>query len=181
MSRDQDIALIVRTVTDDDRDAFRELVQNHQSRVRGFLRQLTHGDHAWADDLAQETFITAYRSLARFRAESRFSTWLLGIAHNQFRNARRRQREVAVADAGHSLADNEPSHTTKTELHHDLSEALKHLSPHEQLALHLCYEQGLSHAEAAEILSWPVGTVKTHILRGKERLRTLLAAWNPRS
>ena len=88
-----DSELIVRVVAFDDRTAFGELVTRHQSAVRNFIRHLTGGDAALADDLAQETFIQAYRSLPHFRGESAFPTWLLGIAHNRWRNARRQQRE----------------------------------------------------------------------------------------
>jgi len=90
-----DLERITRVVVEDDRAAFGELVQMHQSAVRAFLRQLTRGDAAWADDLAQETFVIAYNTLARFRGDSAFSSWLLGIAHNQFRNARRQYRATS--------------------------------------------------------------------------------------
>jgi RNA polymerase sigma-70 factor (ECF subfamily) len=181
VSQDQDIDQIARVIATDDRAAFGELVLRHQSMVRAFLRQLTHGDHAWADDLAQETFVTAYRTLARFRSDSTFSTWLLGIAHNQFRNARRRQKEVPTEDVASQMMDVEPSHASRSALQQDLAEALRQLSGDEQTALHLCYQQGLSHTEAADVLSWPAGTVKTHLLRGKEKLKKLMAAWNPKS
>jgi len=81
-----DAELIARTLADDDRAAFGALVLRHQSSVRNFLRHLARGDAALADDLAQETFVRAYRGLARFRGDANFSTWLLGIAHNHWRN-----------------------------------------------------------------------------------------------
>ena len=174
-----DFELITRVVTEDDRAAFGELVRKHQSAVRAFLRQLTRGDAAWADDLAQESFILAYRKLRDFRGEAAFSSWLLGIAHNQFRNARRRQREIPHEIVPETSGDNEPSQADKTALHQDLSSAVAKLSPDEQTALHVCYQQGLTHGEAAEVLGWPIGTVKTHLARSKEKLRQLLAAWKP--
>ena len=176
-----DLDLIARVVVEDDRAAFGELVRKHQSAVRAFLRQLTCGDHAWADDLAQETFVISYKTLARFRGEAAFSSWLLGIAHNQFRNARRRQREIPHETVPEPFGDYEPSPADKTALHEDLSSAVARLSADEQTALHVCYQQGLTHGEAAELLGWPVGTVKTHIARSKEKLRHLLAAWNPQT
>jgi RNA polymerase sigma-70 factor (ECF subfamily) len=148
--------------------------------VRNFLRHLTRGDATLADDLAQETFVRAYCSLARFRGDGLFSTWLLGIAHNYWRNARRRQRNDVHAD-DETMAMSEGSSTHASDLRHDLSLALRELSSDEQLALHLGYQQGLSHREIATLLDWPVGTVKTHLLRSKEKLRDLLAAWNPRT
>ena len=174
-----DLELITCVVTEDDRAAFGELVRKDQSAVRSFLRQLTRGDAAWADDLAQETFILAYRKLRDFRGEAAFSSWLLGIAHNQFRNARRRQREIPHETVPETADEHEPSPADKTALHQDLSAAVARLSADEQTALHVCYQQGLSHGEAAEVLGWPVGTVKTHLARSKEKLRQLLAAWKP--
>jgi RNA polymerase sigma factor (sigma-70 family) len=176
-----ELELITRVVVKDDRAAFGELVRLHQSAVRAFLRQLTQGDHAWADDLAQETFVLAYKTLARFRGESALSTWLLGIAHNQFRNARRQQREIPHETLPESTAHTEPSHADNTALRQDLAEAVQQLSADEQTALHVCYHQGLSHSEAANVLGWPIGTVKTHLARSKEKLRSLLAIWNPQS
>jgi RNA polymerase sigma factor (sigma-70 family) len=177
-----DQELIARVLVDDDRAAFGELVRRHQSAVRAFLRQLTGGDSARADDLAQETFLQAHRSLAHFRADAAFSTWLLGIAHNQFRNERRRhQREIPQATTADSIDDTACSPAHQAALHQDLAAAIRQLSPDEQTVLHICYRQGLTHDEAANILGWPLGTVKTHIARAKDKLRLLLAAWNPQT
>ena len=71
-----DAQLIARALVADDRHAFAELVKRHQSSVRACLRKLTAGNHALADDLAQETFVLAWRNLKSFRQEARFSTWL---------------------------------------------------------------------------------------------------------
>ena len=176
----EDSELIARTLVDDDRDAFGELVLRHQSSVRRFLRHLTRGDEALADDLAQETFIQAYRSLPRFRGGSAFATWLLGIAHNQARNARRRIRSHEPLADEHADASAR-SATASSDLRGDLGDAIAQLSADEQLALHLGYEQGLSHSEIATLVDWPLGTVKTHLARSKEKLRNLLAAWNPQT
>lgn len=176
-----DDELVTRVRDADDRAAFGLLVERHQSAVRRFLRHLARGDHALADDLAQETFLRAYRGLDGFHGAARFSTWLLGIAHNQWRNARRRlPREMHLAPASAPEAA-EPSSTRQTDLQHDLAAALRQLSPDEQVALHLGYQQDLSHGEIAALLDWPLGTVKTHLARGKEKLRHLLAAWNPQT
>lgn len=176
-----DAELIARAIVSDDRAAFGELVRRHQSAVRRFLRHLAGGDHARADDLAQETFVHAYRGLKRFQGNSSFATWLLGIAHNCFRNAQRRQREVPHGTIPEDAHGAEPAGTASSDLRHDLLAALRQLSVDEQTALHVCYQQGLSHHEAADVLAWPVGTVKTHLARGKEKLRHLLAAWNPQT
>lgn len=173
-----DTELIARVLAHDDRNAFGELVARHQSAVRNFLRHLAHGDTATADDVAQETFLQAYRSLSRFRGDATFSTWLLGIAHNGWRNTWRRAQTAsgALPLATEALS---PSTAPASDLRHDLAIALRALTDDEQLALHLHYQQGLTHAEIAALLAQPLGTVKTNLLRGREKLRTELAAWNP--
>ncbi len=176
-----DADLIARAVASDDRAAFGELVQRHQSAVRQFLRHLARGDAALADDLAQDTFVQAWRGLARFRGEANFATWLLGIAHNHWRNARRRQRPSAPLEEIDSAENAGSAGAPLSDLQQDLAAALRQLGPDEQLALHLHYRQGHSHDEIAALLDWPLGTVKTHLARGKEKLRPLLTAWNPQT
>ena len=176
-----DSELIARVLVSDDHAAFATLVRTHQSAVRNFLRHLTGGDHALADDLAQETFVQAYRGLNRFRGAASFSTWLLGIAHNHWRNARRRQRTVSLEPEHLATLDPAPSPARLSDLQQDLAHALRQLAPDEQTALHLTYQQGLSHGEIADVLQWPLGTVKTHLSRSKEKLRPLLASWNPQT
>ena len=174
-----DAELIARVLVSDDHAAFGELVRHHQSAVRHFLRHLTRGDAALADDLAQETFVSAYRGLGRFHGGSAFPTWLLGIAHNHWRNARRRARTVPVEAEHLAALEPTPSPARSSDLKQDLAQALRTLTAEEQAAFHLCYQQGFSHAEIAEVLQWPLGTVKTHLNRGKDKLRPLLAPWNP--
>jgi RNA polymerase sigma-70 factor (ECF subfamily) len=182
--------LIARVVVQDDRHAFSELVRRHQSPVRATLRRLTAGDHALADDLAQETFLLAYRNLKSFRQEARFSTWLYRIATNAFlADARRRKEELLgdrdadVAaeddDAATSDAASHADHAKSTSMKVDLERALAVLSDGERAAIVQCYHNDLSHEEAAYVLGCPVGTVKTHILRAKQKLKTRLAAWAP--
>ena len=178
---DDDSTLVARVAGSDDRAAFAELVGRHQSAVRNFLRHLTRGDTLLADDLAQDTFIQAYRSLGYFRGDSTFATWLLGIAHNLARNALRRQRTVPLDSTWVEDLNPVASTTTTSDLKHDFAHALRQLAPEEQSALHLRYQQGLSDSDIAAVLGWPLGTVKTHLLRGKARLRTLLASWNPQT
>lgn len=176
-----DTELIALALARQDRAAFGVLVQRHQSAVRRFLRHLTRGDAALADDLAQETFVSAWRSLARFQSGSAFATWLLGIAHNHWRNARRRERpHDSLAEPG-TPEPTVAATTPASDLRHDLSAALAQLDADEQLVLHLGYQQGLSHVEIAALLDCPLGTVKTHLARGKARLRQLLAVWNPQT
>src|ERR1700758_2409222 len=92
-----DAQLIARVLVQDDRHAFGELVRRHQSAVRASLRKLTAGNHALADDLAQETFLLAYRNLRSFRQEAKFSTWLYRIAYNAFLAEKRKTKESQLA------------------------------------------------------------------------------------
>lgn len=98
-----DADLIARVLEAGDPNAFGELVRRYQSPVRAFLRKLTRGDDALADDLAQETFLRAWRKLETFRGESRFSTWLFGIAVNEFRTRLRRDRRHLWEDPGRRI------------------------------------------------------------------------------
>ncbi len=87
-----DAELVARVLLDDDHHAFAELIKRHQSAVRGLLRQLTRTDLALADDLAQETFVRAYKHIRSFRGEAKFSTWLYRIAYNCFREDARKRK-----------------------------------------------------------------------------------------
>ena len=181
-----DTELIARVLSRDDRHAFGELVRRHQSAIRGFLRRLTGGQEAVADDLAQETFIEAYRHLAAYRGHAAFSTWLAGIACNRWRSHRRHRHETAEwtgdaapADAAAGYETTTPAGTAAADLRHDLNLAIARLSDDEQAAILLCFNRGLTHEEAAEALGCPLGTVKTHLLRAKEKLRSHLQAWAP--
>jgi RNA polymerase sigma-70 factor (ECF subfamily) len=173
----KDTDLVARVIATDDRHAFAELVRRHQSALRGFLRRLTGGDAALADDLAQETFIEAYRSIRKYAGASGFSTWLLGIGYNRFRQYCRKRRETPVAEVPEQADAALPEFGTAL----DVREAVARLRGEERTALYLCYEQGLSHEEAADVVGCPVGTLKTHILRAKQALRGVLAAYAARA
>ena len=168
-----DAALIARVLHDDDRAAFGELVRRHQPLVRGFLRRMLGRCDALADDVAQETFIKAYRALRGFRGGASFSTWLCAIAANELRAEWRRQKRRAefLEEEGGESARSEPRRSGDGR---DLAAALQRLSEMQRAALVLCFEHGLTHEEAAAALGCPVGTLKSHISRGKLRLREWL-------
>jgi len=184
-----DAALIARVVVQDDRHAFSELVRRHQSAVRATLRRMTAGNHALADDLAQDTFMLAYRNLKSFRQEARFSTWLFRIATNAFLADARKRKEELLGDRDADVASDDDDaefpqdmasdHTRGATLRLDMERALAVLSDGERAAIVQCYHNDLSHEEAAYVLNCPVGTVKTHILRAKAKLKSQLAAWAP--
>lgn len=171
-----DADLIARALLQEDQNAFGELVRRHQSPVRGFLQKLARGDAHLADDLAQQTFIRAWQRLESFRGEAKFSTWLFGIAYNEFRMEARRRKELSVEEIAEIPPEpNQPAAAEQSNLRMDLNEAMKTLTPAERAAMVLCCQNGLSHDEAAQVLECPLGTVKTNILRGREKLRKKLA------
>jgi len=174
-----DADLVARVLVDEDQHAFGELVRRHQSAVRGLLRQLTRTDFSLADDLAQETFLRAYRHIRSFRGEARFSTWLYRIAYNVFRENARRRKELVGIDEDALEGEQDPQ-TVDPALRHDLMHALNLLPLHERSAVLLCCQNGLSHDEASRVLDIPLGTVKTNVLRGREKLKKTLAAWETR-
>jgi len=189
-----DAQLIARVVVHDDRNAFSELVRRHQSAVRATLRRLTAGNHALADDLAQETFMLAYRNMKSFRQEAQFSTWLYRIATNAFLADARKRKEELLGDRDQDLAPEEDGEsaavptesagsdqTRGASLRIDMDRALAALSDAERAAIVQCYHNDLSHEEAAYVLDCPVGTVKTHVFRARQKLKVALAAWSPAS
>jgi RNA polymerase sigma-70 factor (ECF subfamily) len=173
-----DAELILAVLERDDRGAFGTLVQRHQSKVRTVLRRLTRGDAALADDLAQETFVLAWRNLRAFRFEARFSTWIYRIAFNAWQSEARKRREVVLdlddesPPAGSEALEMMPDVASRV----DLERAFAVLSDGERAAITACYYADLSHEEAAKALGMPLGTVKTHVLRAKAKLRARLAS-----
>ena len=154
-----------------DTAAFESLVRQRQSPLRGFLRRLTRGDHALADDLAQETFFEAWRKIDQFRGEGPFASWLARIAYRRYLMWAR-QRKLEPLDDG---ADYIETHSgPPPELRLDLEKAMARLSLPERAALTLCYALEYTQEEAADTLEMPLGTLKSHVARGREKLRKLL-------
>jgi RNA polymerase sigma-70 factor (ECF subfamily) len=167
-----DADLIARVLAHEDQHAFGELVRRYQSPVRAFLVRMIH-EPAAADDLAQQTFLKVWQKLHTFRSGARFSTWLFAIAFNEFRSDRRRKRELLLEDMDMGETE-ETAIEMNPSLRMDLDEALKSLASAERAAVVLCCQNGLSHEETAQVMDCPLGTVKTNILRGKEKLRRRL-------
>jgi RNA polymerase sigma factor (sigma-70 family) len=173
-----DAALIARVTKHKDQHAFRQLVLRYQSQVRLWAQRLSRGDAGLADDLAQETFIKAYAGLPGFRADAKFSTWLYRIAFN-VAASRWRNKKLDWCD----LEEAEDTQVTSCQVQafaaqQDVESAMLQLSEPQQLAIKLCFQDGFTHEEAAEIMNVPLGTLKAHVARGKRRLQTLLSAWD---
>ena len=169
---ENDATLIARVLHDDDRAAFGELVRRHQPMVRGFLRRMLGGSPELADDLAQETFIKAHRGMRGYRGTASFPSWLCAIATNELRAEWRRRKRRADFLEGEA-ADGDTSELDRA-LRNDIAAGLAQLPETQRAALVLCFEHGLTHQEAAAALGCPLGTLKSHVARGKQRLRSWL-------
>jgi RNA polymerase sigma-70 factor, ECF subfamily len=169
---DSDASLVARVVTNDDRAAFELLVRRYQSPLRNFLRRLARDDVARADDLAQETFIKLYQAIGTYRAQAKFATWLYRIAYNTFLNDQRgRAPEAEFEESVHApTADTARSAGNEV----DVSNALRHLSDRQRAVFDLYYSKGMTHGEVASALDLPLGTVKSDLTRGIDRLRQVL-------
>lgn len=150
--------------------AFPRLVDRHQEPVRAFLRTLI-SDHHEAEDLAQETFLTAWTQLPSWRGDSSLRTWLCAIAWRKASGARRAlARGLARDNAYAERTALEQPREVDAEDRLALAGALATLPFECRGAVSLCLSGDFSHAEAAGILGIPVGTVKSHVARGRERL-----------
>lgn len=165
--------VVARAMIGDDA-AFTELVLRRQKRVRDLMRRLS-GDDALADDLAQKAFIQAWRSLGALRDPGAFGGWLKRVAVNVWLAEARRvtpffnECEGALAE----LPDPAPS-PERAAQRIDLERALARLRPAERLCVVLAHGEGMTHAEIAETTRLPLGTVKSHVLRGTEKLKRLI-------
>lgn len=172
-----------------DREAVDTLIRRHQSRIFNFALTLTAGG-ADAEDLAQETFIRAFRGLSRFRGESSFRNWLYRIAVNAARTRRaQRARQAAVWEArveADDLAERHPARAARSVeqagsveqamiRRQALDRALAAL-PHDlRAAVVLRDVEGLEYREIAAVLGIPDGTVMSRIFRARRLLRPMLA------
>jgi RNA polymerase sigma-70 factor (ECF subfamily) len=155
-----------------DRGAFGELVRRHGSAVRGLLRRMG-ADGATADDVAQDAFLAAFEQIAEFRGEGAFRTWVSRIAARLYAKRWRREARAALLDEGAESAEAPAGPGADARI--DLDDAMKSLSEPERVCVSLCYGAGLSHAEAALALNAPLGTVKSHVKRGLDKLRSRLS------
>ena len=182
-----DAALVRAVQSGDDRAAFAQLVARHQSTVRTVLRRLTRGDTGLADDLAQETFVLAWRNIRHFRFEARFSTWIYKIAVNaaidQLRKGRveHEQRTELPEEGAHALAE-QPAEAPDPERRALASEigrrtlaALDGLTPTERAAFLLRHYEGRSIAEISSTLGKRENATKQSIFRAVRKLRAALA------
>lgn len=159
--------LVILAMNGDDL-AYGELVRRRHSAIRNLLRRLCR-DPALADDIAQETFVAGWRSIAGLKSRAAFGGWLRKLAVNCWlQQARKLKPETEFGDE-HGAT---PLATLAEQL--DLDAALARLAPEVRLCIVLAYSEGLSHSEISSSTTLPLGTVKSHLQRGAVRLRELL-------
>lgn len=173
MIRGEDNELVARVVSSQDTRAFGELVRRHQSHVRNFLRKLS-SDMSAADDLAQDSFMRAWDKLHTFSGSGSFIGWLLKIAYTTFLQSKRKSKRYAeiLEQVGHVNDAESRSYTSQADEVSDLDRFLAVLSEEERAIMIMSYACGLSHREISNTMSMPVGSVKSVIFRGKEKIRT---------
>lgn len=182
-------ALLVARAKQGDERAFAELVHRYRKRIVALCLHLT-GSDSEAEDVTQEVFLSAYRSLDRFEGRSHFFTWVYRMAVNKSLNARRsrqRRRETAMEDprierAVEVDAPNDPARATELrELYARLLLALDALAPEVRTSVVLVTLQGLSHGEAAVVQGCAPGTIAWRIHEARKQLRKALEPRPPRS
>jgi RNA polymerase sigma-70 factor (ECF subfamily) len=151
--------------------AFSRLVQRHQQSLRGFLRRLISSRPDEADDLAQEAFLAAWSNLSRLREADDFRPWLFGIAYRKAQSALRSGRRQARRDGAWLAVEAQAAEPAlDPDLRLSLDKALRDLDPEQRAAVQLCLAEGWTHPEAAQALGLPLGTIKSHVARGRARL-----------
>ncbi len=170
MDKLSDAYYIYKEVLFDSHKAFEKLVIKYQPELRRLLLRLTINNKPLSEDLAQETFIKAYRYMSSYKASARFSTWLYRIAYNVFLDYQKQKKEQYLeSENEHAFYSHNPAYGIEDKM--DIEYLLKLLNNEERWALSLSYLEEMSHGKIAEIMDCPMGTVKSYILRGKEKLR----------
>lgn len=167
----EDDATLLAAVCDGSDLAFNRLIDRHQQAIRTFLRGVSAGPED-ADDIAQETFLAVWRHARQYKAGGSVKAWMFSIAWRKARDAQRRWFRGSRRDtAWHAEGLGSPERGPAVDELMALQQALSTLTIDQKATVMLCIASGFSHTEAAETLRMPLGTVKSHVLRGQERLR----------
>jgi RNA polymerase sigma factor (sigma-70 family) len=186
--RHEDDEALVRRAQTGDTSAFDILVERYKERLYATVYHMT-ANHEDANDLVQETFIKAYKSLRSFRGQSSFYTWVYRIAVNRTINfiKRRKNRNQFSLDDVDSSIQNDPdlvemmSHVTPrrevglAELHEKLNEALQKLSEPHRAVVTMHDVQGMTHADIAQVMKCSEGTVRSRLFYARQQLQALLS------
>ena len=163
-----------------DRGAFDDLVRRHFAEVYGLIHRLV-GNHEDAEDLAQDAFVKAYRSLGFYRGDGTFAAWLCRIAVHLARDHhRRRGRQVRTLAL--ELVEAEPAarrsgDPTRKELLQKVGEAVAALPPNLRAALVLRVLEGRDYADVARATGMKPGTVRTQVMKARKHLMRALRPW----
>ena len=185
---ESDLALVARAQAGDS-SAYDTLVTRHRGRIYAMIRQMTKNEaDAW--DLAQESFIKAWKALPRFEAKAQFTTWLYRIAHNTVYDWLRRKRPESGGELNDEIFGEDridpASVTTPTmdrapdeemaggELRAKIEAALEQLSPQHREVVVLKDVQGLAYKEIAEVMDCSIGTVMSRLHYARQKLQTML-------
>jgi len=168
-------ALVVALARTGDAEAFGELVRRKQAWVRNLMQRCC-SDSVLADDLAQQTFLVAWTAIKKLREPRRFDGWLRQIAVTTW------LKHIRAAPPTTQLTDTSLAVHSRTVQDHadiaiDLDAALGTLSSSERLCVVLAHHEGMSHQQISTLINMPLGTVKSHVRRGTQRLKTALAAY----
>jgi RNA polymerase sigma-70 factor (ECF subfamily) len=171
---------LIRSARSGDSDAFARIVRLRRVEVLAFLRRFGC-DPAEAEDVAQETFVTAWIRIGAFHGKSSLRAWLCGIAYHKAltrqrgfrRREQRHQRAGALTEAWEDLR---PVAGMRT----DVQAAMARLPPDQRAVVALCLGSDFSDAEAARALNKPLGTVKSHLRRGRAALAAQLGDYRDR-
>jgi RNA polymerase sigma factor (sigma-70 family) len=167
-----DAELVQRALAGSDA-AFSRLVERHQGAVRGFVRRALGGGWAEADDVAQDAFLAAWRNLRSLQDPSGVRPWLCGIAWRKAQDRIRSARRGAVRDSTWlELAESPAGVSEEDRL--SLAQAMADLPPDVRACVALNLGDGWSHAEISVALGLPLGTVKSHVTRGRAKLLNAL-------
>lgn len=169
-------AEIIQQVISGRHEQYSFLVQRYQEPLIRFLRGILNSEDE-AFDCAQEAFLAAYRNLWRYSSAHTFRAWIYAIARNKaIDHIRKRKKEVPLTlDEG--IVDHQPGPEEMwlaQERSNDVRAILEELPEHYKQALYLRYQQELTYEEISVVLNIPVSSVKTHLHRGKEKLRQIM-------
>jgi RNA polymerase sigma-70 factor (ECF subfamily) len=172
-----DLALLAR-VAQGDREAFRRLYSHYHRRLHRFLMRLTH-QRQLAEEVINDTMLVVWQHARDFRGASRVSTWILGIAYRRALKTLERSRNTSAQDVIVAMCTAPDSSVLDAlsqgaEVSDWIDVALTRLSPEHRMVIELAYFLGLSCEEIAEVVECPLGTVKTRMFYGRERLRHVL-------
>lgn len=169
LNRLEEIKLLALCATVDNREAFGRLVEEYQEPLRRFLYSLTMGNAYLTDDLAQETFLKAYKSIRSFERISKFKTWLYRIAYNEYINWLRQNNIYGdEKDIRDKLVDYDIHHNVETR--HDIEVGLSVLNPTERTLILLFYLEDKSIKDIKRITKLPEGTIKVYLSRAKTKM-----------